>query len=100
SDAGFGDHVGGFAGGHARKLDTARLVRQAGLPLTVNLVVHRQNLDHLDAMLAMAVELGARRVEVAHVQYHGWALGNRPALMPTRRPPRPPPPPGGGAPPR
>jgi len=84
SDAGFGDHVGGFAGGHAKKLEAARLVCQAGLPLTVNLVVHRQNLDHLDAMLAMAVELGARRVEVAHVQYHGWALVNRPALMPTR----------------
>jgi pyrroloquinoline quinone biosynthesis protein E len=84
NDAGLGDHVGGFAGGHAKKLAAARLVRQAGLPLTVNLVVHRQNLDHLDAMLAMAVELGARRVEVAHVQYHGWALVNRPALMPTR----------------
>ena len=59
-------------------------MREAGLPLTVNLVVHRQNLDHLEAMLAMAVELGAQRVEVAHVQYYGWALKNRAALMPTR----------------
>jgi PqqA peptide cyclase len=84
NDAGFGDRVGGFAGGHIRKLEAAGLVRQAGLPLTVNLVVHRRNLDHLDAMLAMAAELGARRVEVAHVQYHGWALVNRRALMPTR----------------
>src|SRR5262249_21355235 len=84
STAGLGDRIGGFAGRHARQLEVARLVGKAGLALTVNLVVHRQNLDHLEAMLAMAVELGAGRIEVAHVQYHGWALVNRPALMPTR----------------
>jgi pyrroloquinoline quinone biosynthesis protein E len=78
------DHIGGFKGGHAKKLEVARLVREAGLPLTVNLVVHRQNLDQLEAMLALAVQLGAQRVEVAHVQYYGWALMNRAALMPTR----------------
>src|SRR3546814_7813358 len=32
----------------------------------------------------MAIELDARRVEIAHVQYYGWALKNRAALMPTR----------------
>jgi pyrroloquinoline quinone biosynthesis protein E len=79
-----GDHIGGFKGGHARKLAVARLVRQAGLPLTLNLVVHRQNLHHLDDLLAMAVDLDAHRVEIAHVQYYGWALKNRAALMPTR----------------
>ena len=78
------DRIGGFAGGHVKKLAAARLVRDAGLALTVNLVVHRHNLDHLEALLAMAVELGAGRIEVAHVQYHGWALANRAALMPTR----------------
>jgi len=56
----------------------------AGLPLTVNLVVHRSNLERLPAMIAMAEELGAARVEVAHVQYYGWALANRAALLPTR----------------
>jgi pyrroloquinoline quinone biosynthesis protein E len=78
------DRIGAFAGGHARKLEAARLVRAAGLALTVNLVVHRQNLDRLDALLDMAVALGAQRIEVAHVQYHGWAFANRAALMPTR----------------
>jgi len=78
------DHIGGFAGGHARKLEIAGYVRDAGLPLTVNAVMHRQNLDELDAVIAMAVRLGARRLEVAHVQYYGWALKNRAALMPTR----------------
>jgi pyrroloquinoline quinone biosynthesis protein E len=60
------------------------MVREAGLALTANLVVHRQNLDRLEALLGLAVELGARRIEVANVQYHGWALKNRAALMPTR----------------
>ena len=52
--------------------------------MTANLVVHRQNLDHLGAMIEMAVELDVRRIEVAHVQYYGWGLANRAALVPTR----------------
>ena len=31
----------------------------------------------------MAVDLDADRLEVANVQYYGWALKNRAALMPT-----------------
>lgn len=78
------DRIGGYQGGHARKRALAALVRAAGLPLTINAVMHRQNLDHLEAMIGMALEFGVRRLEVAHVQYYGWALRNRAALMPTR----------------
>ena len=78
------DRIGGYAGGHARKLEVARLVRGAGLPLTLNAVMHRQNLDHLSEMIDLALMLGAGRLEVAHVQYYGWALRNRAALIPTR----------------
>ena len=78
------DKVGAYRGGHAKKLVVAHAVRAAGLPLTINAVVHRQNLDQLEAMVGLAVELGAHRLEVAHVQYYGWALRNRAALMPTR----------------
>ena len=78
-----GDRVGGLAGGHARKLAAARLIREAGFPLTVNFVVHRQNLARLPAMLTLGEDLGAGRIEIAHVQYYGWALRNRDALMPT-----------------
>jgi pyrroloquinoline quinone biosynthesis protein E len=46
--------------------------------------VHRQNIGSLAAIVDLAVRLGARRLEVAHVQYYGWALRNRAALMPTR----------------
>jgi pyrroloquinoline quinone biosynthesis protein E len=84
SDAASADRIAGYASGHARKREVAALVRASGLPLTLNAVVHRQNLDRLEAIIAMAVELGAGRLEVAHVQYYGWALKNRAALMPTR----------------
>ena len=79
-----GDRIAGMTGAQKKKRDVAEFVRRAGLPLTVNLVVHRQNLDNLSAMLDMAVELGAARIEVAHVQYYGWALANRDALLPSR----------------
>jgi pyrroloquinoline quinone biosynthesis protein E len=53
------------------------------LPLTVNAVMHRQNLSQLPDIIQMAVDLDADRLEVANVQYYGWALKNRAALMPT-----------------
>ena len=77
------DRLGGLRGGHARKLALAAMVRAAGLPLTANFVVHRQNLERLPAMLALGEALGASRIEIAHVQYYGWGLVNRAALMPS-----------------
>ncbi len=61
------DRIGGYTGGFARKLEAARLVREAGLPLTLNVVVHRQNLHHLEALIEFGDGLGAERVEIAHV---------------------------------
>jgi pyrroloquinoline quinone biosynthesis protein E len=84
SDAAGADRIAGYEGAHAKKRMVAGFIRVAGLPLTINAVVHRQNLHRLEAIIAMAVELGAGRLEVAHVQYYGWALRNRAALMPTR----------------
>ena len=79
-----GDRIAGLPGAHARKTRFAAAVRAAGLPLTLNMVVHRQNLDGVPQMIEMALELGARRVEIAHVQYYAWAFANRAALLPTR----------------
>ncbi|GAA0577953.1 pyrroloquinoline quinone biosynthesis protein PqqE [Craurococcus roseus] len=84
AEGGGADRIGGYAGGHARKLAFAELVRAEGLPLTLNAVVHRQNLDRLPDLIDLALKLGAGRMEVAHVQYYGWALRNRAALLPTR----------------
>jgi pyrroloquinoline quinone biosynthesis protein E len=70
---------------HARKLEMAKLIRaQPNLAFTVNIVVHRQNLDRLSEMIALAESMGPERIEIAHVQYYGWALKNRDSLMPTR----------------
>jgi PqqA peptide cyclase len=85
SDPSSGDRIAGLTGAQEAKQRVARLVREAGLPLTVNAVVHRQNLDHLEHIIELAVTLGADRLEVAHVQYYGWALANRAALLPSRR---------------
>ncbi|MCI5038674.1 MAG: pyrroloquinoline quinone biosynthesis protein PqqE [Donghicola eburneus] len=78
------DRIGGYRGGFERKMAIAKEIGARGIPLTLNAVMHRQNLDDLDRTIEMAVELGARRLEVACVQFHGWALSNRAALLPTR----------------
>lgn len=78
------DRIAGYDGAFQRKMELARDVRDLGLPLTLNAPMHRHNLDRLDAIIEMALDLGARRLEVANVQYYGWALANRAALMPTR----------------
>ena len=69
---------------HAHKIELSRAIRRHKIAFTVNLVVHRQNLDHLEGMIAFIEQLQPERVEVAHTQYYGWALANRAALMPTR----------------
>jgi pyrroloquinoline quinone biosynthesis protein E len=67
-----------------RKFEAAKLVRELGFPLTINVVLHRQNLDNIAEILSLAESLEADRVELANTQYYGWALENRAALLPTR----------------
>jgi PqqA peptide cyclase len=69
---------------HAHKIELAREIRKYKIALTVNLVVHRQNLDHLEEMIAFIEQMNPERLEIAHAQYYGWALMNRAALLPTR----------------
>ncbi|WP_299821310.1 pyrroloquinoline quinone biosynthesis protein PqqE [uncultured Jannaschia sp.] len=78
------DRIGGYRGGFDRKMKVAEWIGEIGFPLTLNAVLHRQNLHQLPRAIEMAVEMGARRIEVATVQFHGWALRNRDAMMPTR----------------
>jgi pyrroloquinoline quinone biosynthesis protein E len=66
-----------------RKLTVAAWVKELGLPLTLNTVLHRENLDHVADIVAMAERLGADRLELANTQYLGWALPNRAALLPS-----------------
>ena len=84
SEAKSADHIAGYDGAYARKRALAAQVVALKLPLTVNIVIHRANIERIDALVAMALDMGASRVEIAHVQYYGWALKNRATLMPTR----------------
>jgi pyrroloquinoline quinone biosynthesis protein E len=83
SDAVSSDHIAGYKGAYARKCALAAEVKRLGLPLTINLVVHRANIERIGTMVDLALGLQASRIEIAHVQYYGWALKNRTALMPT-----------------
>jgi len=83
SDPVLANRIGGFRNGHAKKLEAAGWAREVGLPLTVNAVMHRQNMAQLPQIIDMAVAMDADRIEVANVQYYGWALKNRASLMPT-----------------
>lgn len=78
------DRISGMNGSWARKLQVARWIGDVGFPLTLNAVVHRQNIDDVPQMIELALAMGARRIEIATVQFHGWANLNRSALMPTR----------------
>jgi PqqA peptide cyclase len=78
-----GDEIAG-ATAHQRKLEVAAKVRDAGIPLSLNFVIHRRNIDRLPQMIELAETLGAKRVELANVQFYGWAFLNRVALLPTR----------------
>src|SRR5262245_12533428 len=66
------------------KLAFAAAVCELGLPLTINVVLHRHNLARVAGIVALAQRLGASRLELANAQYQGWALRNRAALLPTR----------------
>jgi len=84
SDAVSADHIANYRSAFQRKHALAAEAVRLGLPLTVNVVVHRANIERIGAMVDLAIALKAKRVEIAHVQYYGWALRNRAALMPTR----------------
>lgn len=77
------DEIAG-ARAHQHKLDAAAKVRAAGIPLSLNFVIHRRNIDRLPEMIELAESMQAERVELANVQFYGWAFLNRAALLPTR----------------
>jgi pyrroloquinoline quinone biosynthesis protein E len=77
------DRIGGTRS-FDHKLAVAGWVKALGLPLTLNMVLHRANIGHVAEAVALAERLGAERLELANTQYLGWALPNRAALLPSR----------------
>lgn len=67
------------------KRSAAQMIREAGMALSLNVVLHRLNLDEVTDFIELARELGAFRIELANTQYYGWALANRAQLMPSRQ---------------
>ncbi|QRP50287.1 pyrroloquinoline quinone biosynthesis protein PqqE [Amycolatopsis sp. FDAARGOS 1241] len=67
-----------------RKIEAMGVVKELGWPLTLNVVLHRQNIGRVAELLELAEEAGADRVELANTQYYGWAWRNRDALLPSR----------------
>lgn len=82
SDAVSGDRIAGYRSAFQRKHALAAEAVRLGLPLTVNIVAHRANIGRIGDMVDLALGLKAARIEIAQVQYLGWALKNRAALMP------------------
>jgi PqqA peptide cyclase len=77
------DHIAGTPS-YRRKIEAARMVKELDWPLTLNVVLHRHNIDRIGRILDLAEELGADRIELANTQYYGWAWRNRAALLPSR----------------
>jgi pyrroloquinoline quinone biosynthesis protein E len=78
------DLIAGRSGSFAAKERAAAVIRDAGLPLGLNVVLHRRNLDRVEEIIELGERLGAERIELANTQFYGWALVNRAALLPTR----------------
>ena len=82
-EPGLADRIAG-ASAHTRKLEAARMIRQLGFPLTLNVVLHRANIGRLEGIIALAEQLEADRLELANTQFYGWAFRNRASLLPRR----------------
>ena len=78
-----GNEIAGHAA-HALKIAAARIVNELESPLTVNVVIHRKNIDRMEQIIEFAAGLGARQLELANVQFYGWAMRNQAQLLPTR----------------
>ncbi len=84
ADAANAERIGGLRNAQPQKMAFAERVTALGLALTLNVVIHRGNINEVERIVDLAVRLGAKRLEVAHTQYYGWAYSNRAALMPAK----------------
>jgi len=73
---------------HTRTFDLKRrvadIIKAQGWPMVMNCVIHRLNIDHLDAIIALALDVNAEYLELANSQYYSWAMVNRDQLLPSR----------------
>ncbi|WP_102026548.1 pyrroloquinoline quinone biosynthesis protein PqqE [Salirhabdus sp. Marseille-P4669] len=83
ADRELSNRIGGYkAFDHKRAI--VEVIKEAGMHLSLNVVLHQLNLDQLDRIIQLAEEVGAERLELANTQYYNWALRNRDQLLPSR----------------
>ena len=78
------DLIGNRRHSFAQKLEIARLIKQYDYPMVLNFCLTAQNIHQIDDVLTLACELDADFVELATVQYYGWAYVNRDQLLPSK----------------
>ncbi|MDC0936746.1 pyrroloquinoline quinone biosynthesis protein PqqE [Pirellulales bacterium] len=83
SDSAANDWLTG-ASSFDKKRAAVMAARDLDFPITLNVVLHRLNLDRLQEIIDLAAEWRVDRLELAHTQYTGWAFRNRARLLPTR----------------
>ncbi|MDR4944935.1 pyrroloquinoline quinone biosynthesis protein PqqE [Neobacillus cucumis] len=83
AEAKLSDRIGGYKA-FEQKREAVTAVKQADMHLSLNVVLHRMNLDQVGEIIQLAEELGAERLELANTQYYNWALLNREKLLPSR----------------
>ncbi|OEE60528.1 pyrroloquinoline quinone biosynthesis protein PqqE [Enterovibrio norvegicus FF-162] len=84
ADPDLSDAIAGKRHAFAHKKAMFNSVKAHGFPMVMNVVITRQNIESIEAIMALAIELNADFVELATSQYYGWALHNRDALLPSR----------------
>lgn len=83
AEAKLSDVIGGYKA-FEKKHEAVKAVKKAELHLSLNVVLHRMNIDQLQEIIQLAENLGAERLELANAQYYNWALLNRDQLLPSR----------------
>ncbi len=66
------------------KIAFAKEVKELGMQLIVNTCITRQNIEQVGEIIEFCDELGANYLEIANIQYYGWALENVDALLPSK----------------
>ena len=84
SDGSNSENIAGYPKSLDKKKEAALSAKKVGIPLTINVVLHKQNIDHIQSIIELSENMGADRLELANSQFNGWALKNRAWLMPTR----------------
>jgi len=68
-----------------KKCQAILAAKRLGYPVTVNIALHRGNLDQVETILRLACQWQVDKVELGSAQYIGWAFRNRQYFIPTRQ---------------